>query len=407
MPEKSDSAQGPLTGLRIIEMGQLLAGPFVGSRLADFGAEVIKVEQGGAGDPMREWGHHRYNGRPLWWPILARNKKSVTANLKAEAGQDLVRRLVAKADGLVENFKPGTLEKWGLGPDVLHEINPRLVICRVSGFGQTGPYASRPGFASVGEAMGGIRYINGFPDQPPPRAGISLGDTLTGMFAVQGMMMALYWRDALGGGKGQVIDAAITESCFAMLESALPEFQLLDVVRKPSGTGLANVSPSNIYPTADGKWIVIAANLDTLFRRLAEAMSMPELADDKRFSTHKARGEHAAELDGIIADWTKTVDMAALSDLMEEHGIVYGPIYSIADIADDPQFNDREMILRVPDPFFGEIAVPGIVPKLTKTPSGVNWLGPPKPGTHNREVYVDLLGVSEQEFESLGADGII
>ncbi len=400
-------SNGPLKGLRIVEMGQLLAGPFVGSRLADFGAEVIKVEQTGAGDPMREWGHHRYKGRPLWWPILARNKKSVTANLKTEAGQELVRKLVAKADGLVENFKPGTLEKWGLGPDTLHKINPRLVICRVSGFGQTGPYASRPGFASVGEAMGGIRYINGFPDQPPPRSGISLGDTLTGMFAVQGMLMAFYWRDALGGGKGQIIDAAITESCFAMLESSLPEYQLLDVIRKPSGTGLANVSPSNIYPTADGKWMVIAANLDTLFRRLAAAMEAPELADDPRFSTHKVRGENAAELDGLIADWTKTKDVETLSRLMEEHGIVYGPIYSIADIAADPQFNERDMILRIADPFFGEIAVPGIVPKLSETQSDVAWLGPTEPGTHNREVYVDLLGVPESEFETLQSNGVI
>ena len=398
---------GPLKGLRIIEMGQLLAGPFVGSRLADFGAEVIKVEQTGAGDPMREWGHHRYKDRPLWWPILARNKKSVTANLKDPAGQDLIRRLVAEADALVENFKPGTLEGWGLGPDDLHEINPKLVICRVSGFGQTGPYAARPGFASVGEAMGGIRYINGFPDQPPPRSGISLGDSLTGMFAVQGLMMALYWRDALGGGKGQVVDAAITESCFAMLESSLPEYDFLGVVRQPSGTGLPNVAPSNIYPTKDDKWMVIAANLDAMFRRLAAAMGESALAEDARYATHKARGENAAELDARIAEWTATQTLDELAAALTEHGVVYGPIYSIAEIADDPQFADRDMILRVPDDHFGEIAVPGIVPKLSETTSGVDWLGPPAPGQHNREVYVDLLGISDAEFRNLQDQGII
>ena len=236
--DRDPRLKGPLAGVRVIEMGQLLAGPFTSSRLADFGAEVIKVETPGKGDPMREWGHHRFKGRPVWWPILARNKKSVTANLRDERGQDLIRQLVKEADVLVENFKPGTLEKWGLGPDHLHEINPGLIIGRISGYGQTGPYADRPGFASVGEAMSGMRYINGFPDMPPPRNGISLGDTLTGMFAAQGILMALYQRDALGGGKGQVVDAAITESCFQLMEGTLPEYDKAGIVRKPSGTGL-------------------------------------------------------------------------------------------------------------------------------------------------------------------------
>ena len=248
--EEAESGQrlkGPLSDLRVIEMGQLLAGPFTGSRMADFGAEVIKVEAPGRGDAMREWGHHRYKNRGLWWPILARNKKSVTANLRDPRGQDLVRRLIKTADVLVENFKPGTLEKWGLSPEALHEINPGLVIARISGFGQTGPYSDRPGFASVGEAMGGLRYINGYPDQPPPRTGISLGDSLAGLFAVQGVLMALHWRDGEGKGKGQVVDASITESCFAMMESALPEFDTMGFVREPSGTGLANVSPSIFF----------------------------------------------------------------------------------------------------------------------------------------------------------------
>ena len=298
-------------------MGQLLAGPFTTSRLADFGAEVIKVETPGKGDPMREWGHHRYNGRTVWWPILARNKKSVTANLREERGQDLVRQLVKEADVLVENFKPGTLEKWGLGPDELHKINPGLIIGRISGYGQTGPYSDRPGFASVGEAMSGMRYINGFPDMPPPRNGISLGDTLTGMFAAQGILMALYQRDALGGGKGQVVDAAITESCFQLLEGTLPEYDKASVVRKPSGTGLPNVAPSNIYPTKDDNYVVIAANIDPMYRRLCDAMGKPEMKDDPKFVDHKARGENAAELDGIIGEWSSTLTAADRSPVSE------------------------------------------------------------------------------------------
>lgn len=398
---------GPLAGIRAIEMGQLLAGPFVGARIADFGAEVIKVESPGAGDPMRNWGHQRYRGRSLWWPVLARNKKSVTANLREERGQDLVRKLCADADVLIENFKPGTLERWGLGPDDLHKINPRLIIVRVSGFGQTGPYASRPGFASVGEAMAGLRYINGYPNQPPPRSGISLGDTLTGMFATQGLLMALYWRDALGGGKGQVVDAAISESCFTMMESSLTEYDALGIVRQPSGTGLAKIAPSNIYPTSEGKWMVIAANLDALFRRLCTAMDKPEWADDPRFVTHEARGENQDELDGLIAEWTKTKTADELDALLTEHGVVCGPINTIADIAEDPQFLDRGMVQRFDDPILGDIAIPGIAPRLSETESEVAWLGPPEPGYHNNEIYGGLLGLSDGELSDLRDEGII
>jgi crotonobetainyl-CoA:carnitine CoA-transferase CaiB-like acyl-CoA transferase len=399
--------KGPLAGVRVIEMGQLLAGPFVAARLADFGAEVIKIETPGAGDAMRQWGHDRFEGKGLWWPILARNKKSVTANLRDSRGQDLARKLISGADVLVENFKPGTLEKWGMSPDELHEINPGLVIARVSGYGQSGPYSERPGFASIGEAMGGLRYINGYPDQPPPRMGISLGDTLTGMFAAQGVLMALYWRDGLGGGKGQVVDASIIESCFAMTESALPEYDKLGVIRKPSGTGLANVSPSNIFPTIDGKWVVIAANLDPMFIRLCKAMAKPDLADDPRYVTHLERGKNAAELDGLIAEWTKTLSASELTAKLDENGVVVGPIYSIADIANDEHFKARDMIHRMNDPVFGDIAVPGITPKLSETPSEIAWLGSPEPGSHNQEVYGDMLGFDEQELEDLKNDGVI
>jgi crotonobetainyl-CoA:carnitine CoA-transferase CaiB-like acyl-CoA transferase len=405
--DRDPRLKGPMAGVRVIEMGQLLAGPFTASRLADFGAEIIKVETPGKGDPMREWGHHRWEGKALWWSTLARNKKSVTANLREERGQDLVRKLVAEADVLTENFKPGTLEKWGLSPEELHKINPGLIISRVSGYGQTGPYADRPGFASVGEAMGGMRYINGFPNQPPPRTGLSLGDTLTGMFAAQGILMALYWRDAMGGGKGQVIDTSIAESCLSMMESALPEYDKLGVIREPSGTGLANVSPSNLFPTSDGKFVIIAANIDAMFQRLCKAMDKEEWIDDPRFVDHKARGTNAEELDGMIGEWTATMTSADLTKHLDDNGVVVGPIYTIADVAADPHFKARNMIRRETDEFFGEIAVPGVVPILSETGGDVGWLGSPEPGSHNEEVYNGLLGFSIDELAELKNDGII
>lgn len=398
---------GPLSGLRVIEIGQLLAGPFVGTRLADFGAEVIKVEPPDIGDPMRQWGHREFEGTRLWWATLARNKKSITANLRDPRGQDLVRRLCADADALVENFRPGTLERWGLGPEVLHGINPGLIIVRVSGYGQTGPYADRPGFASVGEAMGGIRHINGFPGMPPPRFGISLGDTLTALFAFEGLMMALYWRDTAGNGKGQVVDASIVESCFSMLESTLPEYDKLGVVRNPSGTGLANIAPSNLYPTRDAGWIVIAANIDPMFRRLCQAMDRPELATDPKFVDHVSRGTHAEELDRTIGEWTRTLDAMALMARLDEFGVVNGPINTIADIVADPHFQQRGMIRRIPDPRFGDLAVAGVAPKLSETPGDVEWLGSKAPGTHNEEIYGGLLGIGSDALQQLRADGVI
>ena len=402
-----DRLTGPLSGVRVIEMGQLVAGPFVGSRMADFGAEVIKVESPGRGDAMRHWGHHRYKGRSLWWPILARNKKTVSANLREKRGQDLVRRLIETADVLVENFKPGTLEKWGFAPEALHAINPGLVIARVSGFGQTGPYSNRPGFASVGEAMGGLRYINGFPNQPPPRTGISLGDSLAGLFATQGVLMALYWRDTIGQGKGQVVDASITESCFAMMESALLEYDKVGFIRQPSGTGLANVSPSNIFPTKDEKWVVIAANLDTMFKRLCDAMEQPELADDPRYNTHQARGENCDELDARIADWTRELTATELDTRLDQYGVVSGPIYTIEDIANDPHYQARDMIQRYQDDELGDIAVPGFVPVLSETKSETAWLGSSEVGAHNEAIYCGLLGMTQAELQELKNDGII
>ncbi len=397
---------GALDGVRILELGQLLAGPFAGHLLADLGAEVIKIEPPGRGDPMREWGHHRYKERALWWPSLARNKKSVSINLSHPEGQDLLRRLAAESDAIVENFRPGALEKWGIGPDVLHEVNPRLVIARVSGYGQTGPYADRVGFASAGEALGGLRYLNGYPDQPPPRTGISLGDSLAGMFAVQGLLAALYRRDALGG-TGQVVDASIVEACFALLEGAVTEYDKLGVVRQPSGTGLRNVAPSNIYKSADGTWVVIAANADTLFRRLCEAMGQPELADDPRFATHAARGENADELDGLIADWAAGLPAAEIDAVLNQNGVVVSPIYTVADIVADSHYREREMVLRVQDPELGELAVPGFVPKLNGTPAVHRWTGPRTVGEHNGEILGSLLGLSDEQLAGLSERGVV
>lgn len=402
---QSTSPTGPLAGLKVIELGQLLAGPFVGTRCAEFGADVIKVEMPGKGDPMRNWGHHRYEGKGLWWPILARNKKSITANLRDPRGRDLIRKLIDEADVLIENFKPGTLEKWGMSPEELHRTNPGLILVRISGFGQTGPYSDRPGFASVGEALSGLRYINGYPDMPPPRYGISLGDTLTALFAFQGLLMALYWRDA-SGGKGQVVDAAITESCFAMLESTLTEYDKCGIVRQPSGTGLGNVAPSNIYPTKEGEFIVLAANVDPMFVRLCQAMGQPELAEDPRFATHLKRGDNCALLDSMIADWSKTLTTEELTRKLNEFGVVYGKINSIADVASDPHFQARGMISEVEDAEFGRIAVPGIFPVLTETPGGHKWLGPQAVGADSASVYGDL-GFTVEQIDEMRGTGII
>ena len=396
---------GPLQGLRVVEMGQLLAGPFVGSRCADFGAEVIKVEAPGSGDPIRSWGRLQHEGKTLWWPIMARNKKSVSINLRAAEGQELARSLIAQADVLIENFKPGTLERWGMSPEQLHALNPGLVIVRVSGFGQTGPYAARPGFASVGEAMSGLRYINGYPDMPPPRYGISLGDTLTALFAFEGMMMSLYHRDR-NGGRGQVVDAAITESCFAMLESTVTEYSKAGEVRQPSGTGLAKIAPSNIYPARDGTYVVIAANVDAMFRRLTQAMGQPHLADDPRFVTHIARGQNAELLDSMIATWSASLDVADLTARLEQFGVVFGPINSIAEVVQDPHFRERGMVRDHHDDDFGTITVPGVFPVLSETPGDIAWLGPQEVGAHNAEIYA-RIGLGEETIEDLKARGVI
>lgn len=402
-----EGAHGPLTGVRVVELGQLLAGPFTGRLLGDLGAEIIKVEAPGQPDPIRDWGKARYHGRSLWWPVQSRNKKCITLNLRHERGQELMLELVRHADVVVENFRPGTLERWNLGYEQLSEVNPRIVLARVSGYGQTGPYAERAGFASVSEAMGGIRHINGFPDQPPPRMHLSLGDSLAGMFAAQGILAALYWRDALGGGVGQVVDVSLMEASFALLESTVPEYDRLGIVRGPQGTNLKGIAPSNIFKSSDDKWMVIAANADKVFGRLCDAMGRPELAEDPKYATHIARGDNQDELEGIVADWARQHTAKEIDEVLNAAGVICGPIYTVADIFEDPQYQARDMLLRHEDPEFGEYIGPGIVPKLSRTPGSVRWSATWEEGSHNREIYGELLGLSDDEIAALREEGVL
>jgi len=405
--ETAAPAGGPLTGLRVVELGTLLAGPFTGRLLGDLGAEIIKVEAPGKPDPIREWGKARYEGRSLWWPVQSRNKMCVTLNLREQRGQELLLRLVEHADVVTENFRPGTLERWGIGYDRMSEANPRVILARVSGYGQTGPYAERAGFASVSEAMGGLRHVNGYPGEAPPRMHLSLGDSLAGMFAAQGILAAIYERDVAGSGLGQVVDVSLMEASFAMLESTVPEYDRLGIVREPAGTNLAGIAPSNIFKSRDDLWMVIAANNDNLFRRLCDAMGRPELAGDTRFATHAARGENQEEIEGIVADWARERDAAEIDRVLNEAGVVCGPIYTVAEIFRDPQYASREMLVEHVDPEFGPYIGPGIVPKFSDTPGAVRWSGTWEHGSHNEEVYSGLLGLSDAELGRLREDGVI
>lgn len=383
----------------MIELGQLIAGPFCGQLMADHGAEVIKIEQPGAGDPMREWGRNK----PVWWPVIGRNKKSITLNLRTEEGQAIVRELIAGADFLLENFRPGTMEKWGLGYEALSAVNPGLIMIRVSGFGQTGPYAKRAGYGSIGEAMGGMRNLAGDPSTPPSRIGLSIGDSLAATYACLGALMALEARRRTG--RGQMVDSAIYEAVLAMMESTLPEYTEAGFVRERTGAILPKVAPSNVYPTQDGE-VLIGANQDSVFRRLATAMKRPELADDPRYASHTARGEHQAELDTLIADWTKGFESARLLALMEEHGVPAGKIFKAPDMLEDPQYQAREAVVNVKHPHFENIWMQNVAPKLSQTPGRIGWPGP-ELGAHNEEVYCGLLGKSGDELKDLQERGIV
>jgi len=396
--------QGPLTDIRVIEMGQLLAGPFCGQLMADFGAEVIKCEQPGVGDPMRVWGREKPHGKSLWWPVVARNKKSLTLNLRTEEGQQVVRDLVAEADVLLENFRPGTLERWNLSYDDLSKINPKLILVRVTGFGQTGPYARRAGYGAIGEAMGGLRYVVGDPSTPPSRMGISIGDELAANYACLGTMMALHARERTG--RGQVVDSAIYEAVLAMMESLVSEYDVTGYVRERTGAILPNIAPSNVYETVDGQYLLIAANQDTVFKRLAAAMGRPELAEDPRYATHAARGTHQAELDALVNDWTKTVELELLEQRLEEHGVPCGLIYKPEDMLRDAHFAAREAIVEVEHPDFGPMKMQNVAPRLSDTPGAVRHVGPAL-GQHTEEVLAEVLGYDGAQIARLKEVGVI
>ncbi|MCL6454962.1 MAG: CoA transferase [Alicyclobacillus sp.] len=398
------AGQQAFADLRVLEVGTLLAGPFSGRLLADFGAEVIKIEPPDRPDPLRKWGQEK-DGHGLWWPVQSRNKKSITLNLRLPEGQAVFRELAAKADIVIENFRPGTMEKWGLSYESLSAVNPRLIMVRTSGFGQTGPYSQRAGFGSVGEAMGGLRYVMGFPDRPPARIGVSIGDQLAALYATIGCLTALHERTQ--SGRGQVVDTAIYEAVFSTMESLVPDYLLAGYVRERMGNEIPGVAPSNIYPTKDGTYVVIGANADTVFRRLCEAMGQPELSADVRYATHEARGRNMRELDELIGRWTQTLDASACLTILEAHGVPSGRIYSIKDILEDPQYQARDMIVSVRHPVLGDFPMPGVVPKLSRTPGEVRWPGPHTLGCHNDEVYGQLLRYPPERVGALREQGVI
>ena len=402
MPDEAFS-NGPLSDLRVIEMGTLLAGPFCGQILGDMGAEVIKVEPPNQGDPMRVWGRQKQGDPSLWWPVVARNKKAITLDLRQSEGQQVLRELVAKADFLLENFRPGTLEKWGLGWSELSAINPRLIMIRVSGFGQTGPYSRQAGFGAIGEAMGGLRYVVGDPSTPPSRMGISIGDSLAATFAAVGALSALHYREK--SGRGQVVDSAIYEAILNMMESLVTEYDQTGFIRERTGAILPNVAPSNVYPTADGM-VLIAANQDTVFGRLCDAMERPDLPASARYSRHQARGAHQKELDDLIGAWTCKLGTGRVLELMAKHGVPAGQIYRAPEMLEDPHFAARDAIVTVDHPQFGKLRMQNVAPRLSETPGGVRSPSPAL-GQHNEDVYLRLLGMPRDRYEQLAAMKVI
>ena len=397
-------AKGPLTDLVVVEMGTLIAGPFCGQILGDFGAEVIKIEDPKTGDPMRQWGRSLPKGLSPWWPVIGRNKKSVGLDLRKPEGQALAKALIERADVVVENFRPGALEKWGLGYEALSAINPRLIMARMSGFGQTGPYAQRAGYGLIGEAMGGLRYVTGEPDRAPARAGISIGDSLAAMHGVMGILMALHAREKTG--KGQVVDAALYESVLAVMENLVTEFDLTGYVRERSGSILPGIAPSNAYPCAGGEMILIGGNGDNVFARLAEAMGRPELKDDPRYVDHASRGTNQFELDALIAEWTSGFALPDLLALLEAKGVPASRVYRAPDMLEDPQFAAREAIVSVEHPVFGPVRMQNAFPKLSATPGRVRWPGPTL-GEHTDEVLRTHAGLTAERLAELKALGVI
>lgn len=392
----------PLAGIRVIELGQLLAGPFAGTLLAYFGAEVIKVEPPG-GDPIRGWRKLDDSGTSFWWRSLGRNKKSVTLDLKSERGIDLVKQLIEQADVVIENFRPGTLEKWGIGPAQMREKNPQLIYARISGYGQNGPYSPKAGYASVCEGIGGLRYVNGMPGERPVRPNLSLGDSLAGLHAAFGIVMALLQRER--GGNGQDIDVALYESVFNLLEAVIPEFSGAGLVRGPSGSTVTGIVPTNTYLCADDSYVIIGGNGDSIYRRLMEAAGRKDLADDPRLQTNAGRVEHEAEIDEALSSWCATLPSEDVLRLLDEAKVPAGPIYSVRDMFADPHFRARNLFETV-EINGAPLEIPTILPRLEGTPGQTRWPGPDV-GAHNREVLCELLGLSSDDYDTLCRDGVI
>jgi len=392
-----------LEGVKVVELGTLIAGPYAAALLAQFGAEVIKIESPDGGDPLRTWRKMR-DGTSLWWYSQSRNKKSVTLDLKSPRGQQIVRELVRDADIVIENFRPGTLEKWGLGWDELAKVNPKLIMVRVSGYGQTGPYKDRPGFAAIAESMGGLRNLVGFPDRPPVRVGVSIGDTLASLYGVIGALIAMHHLRAHGG-QGQFIDVALYEAVFGVMESLIPEFSGFGHVRERTGASLPGIVPSNTYLCRDGKYVIIAGNSDSIYKRLMHAIGRADLADDPRFARNDGRARHTELLDGAITAWTSAHDLDEVLAILEAAAVPSGRIYDAADIHADPHYRSREMIQTYPLPDGQPLDFPGIVPKLSQTPGETKWLGP-KLGEHTAEVLA-AIGITAAQLAELKAQGVV
>lgn len=392
-----------LTGLRVIEIGTLIAAPFAARLLGEFGAEVIKIESLGKGDPLRKW-RKMHEGTSLWWYLQSRNKKSLALNLKSAEGVDIIKQLVASADVLIENLRPGALEKLGLGWEVLHALNPGLTLVRISGYGQTGPYRDRPGFGAIGEAMGGIRYTTGTPGIPPARVGVSLGDSLASMHAVIGALMSVL-RVKTGQGEGQVVDVSLVESVFNVMESLVPEYAMMGHIRERTGGALPGIAPSNTYPTQDGAYVVIAGNSDPIFVRLMHAIGRPDLAEREDLRQNDGRALQSQMLDDAISAWTASHSIEQVLSVLEQAEVPAGRIYSVADIVADPHYQAREMILDATLPGGAEVKMPGIVPKLSATPGQVNWQGP-QLGQHTDSVLADL-GLSDDAIRQLKQGGVV
>lgn len=390
-----------------------MAGPFAGTLLAYFGAEVVKVEPPGQGDPVRGWRLLDDSGTSMWWYTLGRNKKCVTLDLRTDEGRRLARQLADQVDVLIENFRPGTMERWGLGPDEIARTNPEMIYSRISGYGQDGPYASRPGYASVCEGVGGMRHVTGFRDGPPVRSNLSLGDSLAALHAAFGIVLALYHRDRKGGASdtepgrrsGQIVDTAIYEAVFNMMEAVVPEFDRAGAVREPSGSTITGIVPTNTYPTQDGRWVIIGGNGDSIFQRLMRAVGRDDLAEDPRLAHNSGRVTHQEEIDQAIADWTSLRSVEEVLAAMEAARVPAGPINSVADMMNDPHFQARGLFEEV-DAGGAPLKIPAILPKLSDTPGGTEWAGPPV-GAHTREVFGEWLGLSDEQVDELRDRGVI